>query len=347
MSLSLVMTLCTLFTDIVVEKVFGPEIPGKYKHPAAITELTNGDLYIAYYGGDDEYDPNTAVFGTRKQSGSQSWSTPKVIANTPFLSDGNPVVWQAPDGVVWLFYVVRYGDTWSDSLVHVKVSTDGAETWSDAFVMGCERGTMVRSKPIVLHDGNYLLPIYHETGHDREYTAPTTVGSFFRIDPKTMTWTETNRIQSRRGCLQPAVAQIDEHYLVAYLRRGGDYGPCTDCYMVRSESRDGGKTWSPGQETEFPNPNSAVDFLRLQNGHLMLFYNNHMSERSPLTVALSTDNDKTYPYRRNLAEGRDDFAYPYAIQTRDGKIHVVFTSGERTIINHAVFDEEDILQAKP
>jgi hypothetical protein len=79
----------------------------------------------------------------------------------------------------------------------------------------------------------------------------------------------------------------------------------------------------------------------------MLFYNNHMSERSPLTVALSTDNDKTYPYRRNLAEGRDDFAYPYAIQTRDGKIHVVFTSGERTIINHAVFDEEDILQAKP
>ena len=26
-------------------------------------------------------------------------------------------VWQAPDGVVWLYYVVRYGDTWSSSRI--------------------------------------------------------------------------------------------------------------------------------------------------------------------------------------------------------------------------------------
>ena len=39
------------------ERIFGPETPtGKYKHPASITELANGDLYLAYYGGDGEYD---------------------------------------------------------------------------------------------------------------------------------------------------------------------------------------------------------------------------------------------------------------------------------------------------
>ena len=27
---------------------------------------------------------------------------------------------------------------------------------------------MVRNRPIVLHDGDYLLPVYHETGHDTE-----------------------------------------------------------------------------------------------------------------------------------------------------------------------------------
>ena len=44
----------------------------------------------------------------------------------------------------------------------------------------------------------------------------------------------------------------------------------------------------------------------------------------------------------NIAEGKNSFAYPYAIQTRDGKIHLVFTSDQRTVINHAVFDESAI-----
>jgi len=64
-----------------------------------------------------------------------------------------------------------------------------------------------------------------------------------------------------------------------------------------------------------------------------------MSERTPLRVAISTDNDKTYPYRKNIAEGPNAFAYPIAIQTSDGLIHVIYTSNRRTVINHAVFDE--------
>jgi len=57
--------------------------------------------------------------------------------------------------------------------------------------------------------------------------------------------------------------------------------------MVRTESRDGGKTWSGGVDAPFPNPNAAVDFLRLQSGHHLLVYNDSFSERTPLTVALS------------------------------------------------------------
>ena len=56
-------------------------------------------------------------------------------------------------------------------------------------------------------------------------------------------------------------------------------------------------------------------------------------------MALSSDGDKTYPRRRNLAEGPGDFAYPIALQARDGLIHVVYTSNRRTVVNHAVFDE--------
>ncbi|MCS6776360.1 MAG: exo-alpha-sialidase, partial [Chloroherpetonaceae bacterium] len=152
---------------ITYEKVFGPETPtGKYKHPAAITELANGDLYLVYYGGTGEYAVDTGVFGARLKKGSRKWSAPKRIAHDPFRSVGNAVVWQAPDGPVWLFYVVRWGDTWSTSRIQAKVSYDGARTWSDSFVVTEEEGTMVRGRPIVLANGDYLLPIYHETGGD-------------------------------------------------------------------------------------------------------------------------------------------------------------------------------------
>ncbi len=105
-------------------------------------------------------------------------------------------------------------------------------------------------------------------------------------------------------------------------------------------------TWSAGTETAFKNPNAAVDFLQLKNGHHLLIFNDSLGERNPLTAALSTDEDKTYPLRRNLVEGKGgDYGYPYAIQTDDGKIHLVFTANQRSTIYHAGFEEADLLKA--
>jgi len=326
-----------------IQRLFGPEVPtGRYKHPASITELANGDLFIAWYGGDGEYKPGTAVYGSRRGRADSQWSAPVVLASDPFYSVGNPVIWQAPDGMVWLWYVIRPGETWSTSRIAVKVSRDGARTWSDSSVANFEEGTMVRGKPIVLRDGDYLLPVWKETGFDPEVVGTDTVSFFLRYHPATKRWSESTRFGGRQGALQPAVAQLDDSHLIAYARRGGGYGKQTSGSIVRSESSDGGKTWSKGIDTDLPNPNAAIDLVRLQNGHLLLVYNDSPHERDPLTVAISTDNGKTYPFRKNIAEGPHDFAYPFAIQTRDGKVHIVFTSEGRTVINHAVFEETAI-----
>lgn len=326
--------------SLIVSRVFGPEVEtGPYKHPACITELANGDLYLVYYGGQGEYARDTAVFGSRLKKGASSWTPPVAIAQDPFRSLGNGVVWQAPDGLVWLFYVVRYGDTWSTSRIQAKVSKDHAETWSDAFMLHDAPGMMVRNRPIVLHDGDYLLPIYHETGHDTEAVGPDSTSRFLRYDRKSGAWRETGVIRSRTGNIQPAVVELQPGHLIAYCRRGGDYKPTTEGWLVRAESRDGGATWTEGRNAAFPNPNAAVDFIRLRSGSLLLVYNDSMTRRTPLTVALSTDGDKTYPHRRNVAEGAGDFAYPIAFEAADGRIHLVFTSDRRRVVNHAIFDE--------
>jgi predicted neuraminidase len=330
--------------ELNIHRVFGPENPtGPYKHPASMTELENGDLSLVYYGGSDEYAVETAVFGARLKKGDTKWSMPRPIARDPFRSVGNGVIWEAPDGVVWLFYVVRFGATWSTSRVQVKISRDHAETWSDASVLSLDQGTMVRNRPIVLDSGDYLLPIYHETGFDTEKVGADSVSLFLRFDRGKKTWTPTGPIRSPRGNIQPAVVQLGASDLVAYCRRGGDYDPKTIGYIVRSESHDGGLTWSEGSDSRFPNPNAAVEFIKLRSGRLLLIFNDSMSRRTPLTAALSSDSDRTWPVRRNICEGDRDFAYPSAFQARDGRIHVVFTSDSRTVVNHAVFDEDWVI----
>ena len=331
--------------DVTIHRVIGEEFPGRYKHPATVAELDNGDLYITYYGGLGEYEGDTAVYGMRLVKGSSQWSRPEVIADTPDRSEGNGAVWQGPDGRVWLFYVTNYGPTWSSARVKYKISKDGGHQWSDSYLLCFQEGSMCRSRPIALSDGAYLLPVYHETGEDRERTAPSTMSYFMRYDPKTKVWTETNRIASKLGNMQASPVEIEPGYVIAYMRRGGGFGPLKEGVLYRSESRDGGRTWSQGEETEFPNPNSAADFIKLKNGHLLLVYNdNNEGERMPLTVAISTDNDRTYPHRRDIVDNPGDTAaYPSAIQTKDGKIHVVYTSNERTVIRHAVFTEDAIL----
>jgi hypothetical protein len=67
----------------------------------------------------------------------------------------------------------------------------------------------------------------------------------------------------------------------------------------------------------------------------------------PLTCAISTNNDKSYPHRRDIVnQPGDTAAYPVAIQAQDGKIHVIYTSQERSVVNLATFDESAILGHK-
>ncbi len=329
------------------EKVFGPEDPGgPYKHPASFDELQNGDLFLVFYGGSGEYQDDTAIYGARKPKGETTWSTPKIIADTPNRSEGNAVVWQAPNGVVWLFYLTRYGDTWSTSRIKAKISTDHAVTWSDPFLIAMEQGMMVRSHPVVLANGDFLLPVYHEQGADTEVVGPGSTSLFLRYDQVTKEWSETNRIGFKMGCIQPAVAKVSDDYFVCYNRRGGDYSPETRGFIVRSESRDGGRTWSPGTATKWPNPNAAVDFFSLKNGHLVLLYNDSFSRRTPLVMEISTDGDKSYSVRKVIADGDQTFAYPCGVQTRDGKIHVIYTTNSRQTIMHSWLDEADLLPSE-
>ena len=156
-------------------------------HPSTFDVLDNGDFYAAYYGGDGEYAWNTAVYGTRRLKGETTWSRACCHCQQPVSIHGQSraLAGAGRGGLAFLRGSVL--STWSSSRIMAKISRDRCESWSDAFPITFEEGT-THSRPIVLQNGGYLLPIYHETGRDTEKTGADTSSLFLRLAPGSRSW---------------------------------------------------------------------------------------------------------------------------------------------------------------
>lgn len=137
--------------------------------------------------------------------------------------------------------------------------------------------------------------------------------------------------------IQATLLQKQNGDLVAYMR---DNGPPPNRHPV-SHSSDGGKSWSPIEDSQLPNPGSGSDAVTLKNGHWVIAYNDTEKGRHSLAVSLSTDEGKTWSFTRHLllskgAEKPASGGYPAIIQDAQGKIHVTYSykpanSGDETI----------------
>ncbi len=181
---------------------------------------------------------------------------------------------------------------------------------------------MVRNEPVSWHD-LLLMPMYDE----RDWT------SFVLVSQDGgQTWAESERLQAKVGIIQPALAELGDGRLLMFLRT-------TAGVIDQSHSADdSGLRWTPPRPTPLPNPNSAVDLIRLKTGALLLVYNPVKRARSPLRVALSVDDGANWDTWRDLEAEEGEFSYPTAIQTSDGLLHVLYTWRRQTIA-HASFEE--------
>jgi predicted neuraminidase len=326
------------------ELIFEPgSVPGYPScHASTLVELPDGELLAAWFAGTKEGAADTAELGARlpptllpapSPKGGGNWSAPKVLVDTPGKSDGNCVLHVDRKGRVWIFYVTKENTErrpqWAQCRVKCRVSDDAGHTFGPERVLREELGWMVRNKPIYLENGTLLLPIYDE----RNWSS-----LMFLSPDEGETWSASERISTHEGNIQPTVAQLRDGSLLAIMRTGS-----AQHRLWKSTSNGKGRKWMPPAEMHLPNPNSACDMVRLANGHLVLVFNDSPRERTPLTVALSADEGKTWTRRRNLETGTGEFSYPAVIQTRDGLIHVTYT-WKRTSIKHVAFNEAWITQ---
>ena len=298
-------------------------------HSSTVTELPDGSLLAAWWNGSEEGAKDLVIRAARKALGKDYWEPPQLIADTPGETDANPVLFTAPNGEVWLVY--RVGARPFLRIMWQK-SYDMGRTWQQPEALLDEREWALRSRIVVLRNSDIFIPVTHRR-----------VGSaFLYTTDGGKTWHRTKEIRTEPSNNEPSVVQRSDGSLLAYLRTF--FRNPKDRFVLQSESFDNGRTWSKATVTNIRNPSSAVELLRLRNGHLALVFNDTQEGRSNLSLALSLDDAKTWSYKRVLEDASSgEFAYPTMLQSADGRIHLVYTF-RRPSIKHVEVNEAWIME---
>jgi predicted neuraminidase/peroxiredoxin len=306
-------------------------IPGyPVHHCSSIVEAPNGDLIVTWYGGSYESSDDQVLFISRLKKGTFRWSKPEVLVKSPAKPPGNAVLFTTADNHIWLVWgrmegsqPMLRGTGWDACSLFFRTSSDNGETWTeDKPFFHDTLGWLPRNLPITLANGTLILPLSDErNGHGVD------LSFFLATKDNGRTWTRSGNM---RGGEQPTFIQRSDGSLLAYLRVRPN--------IVAAESRDEGKTWTPPAPTQWKNPDSGISMTRLNNGHLLLVFNDQDDSRSPLHIARSTDEGRTWSKPLVLESNPGEYSYPSIFQDREGNIHIIYTF-RRYSIKHVEMNE--------
>jgi predicted neuraminidase len=237
----------------------------------------------------------------------------------------NPVLFQVPNGPLFLFYKV--GPSPKEWWGLVRTSSDGGRSWGAPHALPAGVLGPIRAKPILLADGTLLA------GSSTEHAG--WVVHMERTRDPLGAWDKTGPLNDPRtfGAIQPTIL---------------DHGNGRLQILCRSEQRviteawsdDHGKTWSPMTATTLPNPSAGIDAVRLTDGRFLLVYNPTRRGRNQLQIAVSRDG-KAWTPSVMLEDSPGEYSYPAMIQSRDGRVHVTYT-WKRQRVRHVVMDPSKV-----
>lgn len=288
----------------------------KWQGIPGIERSVGGRLFATFYSGMETEDLGNYVMLVRSDDDGETWTEPIAVADFGTESRAyDPCLWVDPKGRLWFFFAVMPDHR---VLAHRCDDPDAAVlSWSEEIFVGED---VMMNKPIVTHDGRWLLPIAIWNDGVKVMIATTHTPKLSSVYESTDEGASFHRIGGadtpRRSYDEHMILERKDGSLLMFVRTV--YG------IAQSESFDGGKTWTQGQDTGLGGPNSRFFLRRLHSGRVLFInHNNSKFPRSGLTAYLSEDEGKTFPYSL-LIDGRLDVSYPDATESPDGLIYATY-----------------------
>jgi predicted neuraminidase len=255
--------------------------PRIQNHAAFLAPLPQGGLICAWFGGTLEGKSDISIFATILTPGAASWGEARLLSRDATRSEQNPVVFTAPDGRLWLFHTAQPAGNQDEARIRMApLQLDENDptmiTSGEGRFLDLPQGCFIRAPLVVRDDGAWILPIFRclpragqrwNGSHDVAAVAVSTDGG--------ESWMIEDLPHSTGSVHMSPVPLGEGRFAAFFRRRQADY-------VHRSDSLDGGRSWSAPVATDLENNNSSIAAIRLNDGRVAVIGN-------PVNALMSAD----------------------------------------------------------
>jgi len=295
------------------EVMVAPRVANKRYGAPTMVELKDGSILLAYNdwtmpGENSDFSP--AYIAARiSRDGGRSWGRPFTLhENTSELGRmGPPTLLRLQSGAIAFFYAELISH--SDFRFFFRRSTDEGKTWSQPVQITKEKNYYVMNnhRVVQLKSGRLVSPFSFVPDVSRRLQFSWTVVCYYSND-EGQTWQASKSLVRMPkfpvGAQEPGLVELKDGSLMMIIRNQHER-------VYKSYSRDGGETWSEPEPIEqLVSPVSPATIMRLPStGDLAIVWNYSPKVRTPLAIALSSDEGKSWSKIKYLETGYYSYAY--------------------------------------
>lgn len=300
----------------------------------ALRQLPDGSWAILFMtGGDHEPRKENFVALCRSTDRGKTWSKRETVHRPK--DRGCTFSEATVHGGEIRVFIQTHGGYFEDWRDFVLVSRDNGRTWAEPVPFEpLPRRAFVRNL-YVASWGEWFLPFQTYDTVPDPAPSPLKDGSHKALNgvlisrDEGKTWAKSNAIGPTAGWAENNVVELRDGRMVMLIRADGKG------YLLRSDSKDKGRTWSPPEPAGIPNPGSKFRLHRLSTGRILLIHNSNPKPglRNPLALWASDDDMATWAHKRVLTDFPGQLQYPDGfVDEREGYVHFAFDYNRHDLI---------------
>lgn len=327
--------------ELVLKLAPGPDNPRNSE--GSFVTLKDGRILFVYsrYTGNSSSDHAPAYLAGRYSSdGGKTWSDKDEVIVT---QEGNMNVMSVSllrlqNGTIAMFYLRKNSTV--DCIPVVRFSTDEAKSWTAPIdCITDQKGYFVlnNDRVIQLKDGRLMMAVArHSRPSEPRWQEAGALFAYYS-DDNGKTWVPGKQVPAPGGVItqEPGLVALKNGKVMMYIRASGGT-------QYASYSDDRGASWSEAAPYNLKSPLSPATIERIPaTGDLLAVWNHNdgtdpliKGKRTPLTVAVSKDDGKSWQKMTNIETDTDGWYCYIAIHFYKKSVLLSYCAGSQKARTH-------------